>query len=212
MHNLQSAFSDAHIAQHYYDRLPGNTKTYMSLKDPGRDEICTDLAEVMQSVRDLLTWKVYLDAVGSDRTGRLVGAQGITNLTSPQSDPSQTSSRIVPENGEVVQFSKTSALSAQWLNANGSRFKCRHKLTKGGSYHVIIGTPQQLEALFNNGAAKTAGLKRHERNAAPKATPGYSAPAPTNRIANAAQAPTPSSPSTIHEADAATSTSAAILT
>jgi hypothetical protein len=172
MHNLQSVFSDEHIAQHYYDRLPDNTKTYLSLKDPSRDEIRTDLAEVMQSVRELLKWKVYLDAIGSDRTGRLVGAQGITNSNSPQSAPSQIGARI----GEVAQYSKTSPMFAQWLDAKGSRFKYRHKLTKGGNYHVIIGTPQQLEALFANGAAKAAGLKRNERNAAPNATPGSGAP------------------------------------
>jgi len=66
--------------------------------------------------------------------------------------------RIEPKQGEIVKFSPATAQSGTWLSNHAARFKCRYATVSRGSQHVIVGSTNQINALFANNEAKAAGL------------------------------------------------------
>lgn len=150
----------------YYNNLTKLVKHHMALRDPKREdsELRTDLCELRSEVRNVMAWTVFKDAAMSAASGgRAVGALGAHSGGPGNSDG--YTKRIEAQKGEIVRFSAATPQSGTWLSANAVRFKCRHALVKEGSQHVIVGSANQINALFANSDATAAGLVQLPRNA-----------------------------------------------
>ena len=204
IHGLHSAFSPSQQAQMYYNNLTTFVKHHLALRDPKRvdSELRTDLCELRTEVRDLMTWTVYKAEAAAKSGGRAVGALG---AQSGSGNSDGVTKRIEPLKGEIVRFSTATPQSGTWLSGNAARLKCRHSLVRDGSQHVIVGSAQQINALFANADAKAAGLVQLARKPrAPRQSDSVPRPAlaaspqmsdnVANVSAQAVQADLPSSP------------------
>lgn len=157
LNRLHDSFSPAQQAQTYYNNLTKLVKYHMALRDPKREdpEIRTDLTELRAEVHNVVKWTVFKDAASQAASGgRAVGALGL-NAGPRNVAPTK---RLEPQKGEIVKFSKATPQSEHWLSSNAARFKCRHALVSGGSRHVLVGNPINLNALFANSEACSAGI------------------------------------------------------
>ena len=174
LNRLHDSFSPAQQAQTYYNNLTKLVKYHMALRDPKREdpEIRTDLTELRAEVHNVVKWTVFKDAASQAASGgRAVGALGL-NAGPRNVAPTK---RLEPQKGEIVKFSKATPQSEHWLSSNAARFKCRHALVSGGSRHVLVGNPINLNALFANSEACSAGIidmpRRPPRPMTPHALP-----------------------------------------